>query len=530
VSAARSVVRTLTRSLAAVDFARGGAAQFAVPQLRAGGQGVQATAQELFRTFDSYMYNTLFEELGAAAFDWVLAMDLDNFKPRGVYNPVPTIVDFYANYVLSGTLTEPPPTDQTETSASHQPDGDLWAITDTPPLVGALADVWRWSNLDLKLPELGRNAANYGNCLLVASEEPRNAADPTSEDRVYVEVRHPGELTELERHKRGHLTYAKLQSTEVGTNPRTGQPEEYTLTRAYTKTQVATYRNGEPFDYYGTGRAVWDNPHGFVPVVLVRHLPITGEDLGVNAYAHELPKVHELCLQASMLGTLIGMHLAPQWAVFGAEAPEDEEAEVDRKDAMWFFPQGTSMEPFIAKLDIAGAYVHLRAMLEDLEDKFPELRLNKVGDAKRDISGSAVRGILTGLIRRGGAARKLYDAGLRDALTMAVSMGQNLGGTGRGLWPDLPIDRYNYQNRGLDFRLHWPDILPMSRLERLRLQAEEAQLELQIASLQQQVDLVRSGVVLPATGAGGAGIPPNSTQSTLGSPVGGSSPTNNQPR
>lgn len=481
------------------------AARYALPDIALnGGMGKEASFRELCRTLDGYRFNTIFEELGSAAFDIVADMDVEDIRPRGLMNPVPVIVAFYEEMILTGRMVPPPLTlqeqlDSPDDDEETQPDGDLWIETQNKSLVDPVMDVWKWSNFQTKMSQIAGNAANYGNCLLVVTEE---------DDKVFIEIRHPAELVDYDRHPRGHLTYAKIETDTTERDPLTMKLTHHTVTVEYTKEWIKTFRDGQPYKLPGYDVNVWENPHGFVPVEMIRHTEIPGDDRGLNAYHAGLAEINEMNIVASVIGTLITKHISPQWAALGAAAPEDGE-EIDRSDAIWFLPGGTSLQQIIADLDIAGAYQHIDSIMDRLETKFPELMLPKVGDQKRDISGAAVRGILTGLIRRGLKARENYEHGIKSAVQMALSMGANIGGTGRSLWEGVTLGDYGSPER--EFEFHWPDILPMNKLERLKLRNDEKALELAIVNLQMQIDeakrkvevarrLAEASVIDPITG------------------------------
>lgn len=458
------------------------AAKYALPDLTLQNGGGEASYRELCRTFDGYYYNTIFEELGPTGFDIVADMDIEDIRPRGLKNPAKIIVDFYEEHALTGRMIDPPPTTRQMVAGADpedMPDGDLWVQAVDPRMVGPVMQVWDWSNFQKNLSQISRNAGNYGNCLLVATEEP----DPGGQGgKVYVEIRHPAELVAFERHPgRGHLIYAKIETLLYERDPITQERRPYVLTREYTKTTISIFKDGKPFDFYGTGEASFPNPHGFVPVVLARFQEITGEDLGLNAYYSGLSEINEICLTASTVGTNIAKHNSPQWAALGATPPTGKPLE--RGDNIWYFPAGTALQQIIAKLDIAGAYLHIDSLMDTLENKFPELLLPKIGDSKRDITGAAVRGILSGLIRRGLRVREGLEVSIVDIINMAVSMGQNFGGTGRNIWQaDVPA----FGTAERKFFFHWPDILPYNRLELLKIQNDEKALELAIFNLQMQ--------------------------------------------
>ncbi len=443
------------------------AARIALPGILQGVPNRLADFSSLCRTLEGYKFNTIFEELGAAAFDLVTADELEDLKPRGIYNPVPAIVQFYVDHAFTGQMGLPPKESLRDPDAT-MPDGDLWITTTSKDLPQAILDVWSWSNLHLTTTELADNMATYGNCLLVVSEIEEL-------QQVQVEVLHPACLTSVQFDRTNQVI--QLATVETREWDWDGQTRvSYKLTRMYTSTTFSTYRDGQLINQV-------PNPHGFVPVELARFRPITGDTWGLCAFAAALPAIHELNITASVLGSNILKHNKPRWAVFGAAAPAAED-EISAAEDFLFFPMGAKADILVPKLGITDVYKHLDTILAKLEDDYPELLLNQFGSGKRDVSGAGVRGLASGLIQRGLSCRSRGEHSLKRVLQMAVAMGQNFGGTGNNIFG---TQLGAYGSRDLDFQFHWPDILPLNRLERLRIAAEEKQLELQIALLEAQI-------------------------------------------
>lgn len=451
------------------------AARYALPSVKVGIQH-PSSFRALCDTLDGYRFNTIFEQLGPAAFDLVLADKLDDVRLRGIYNPIPTIVEFYTNHVLTGRMVPPPPRDSKilDDPDAVLPDGDLWIRSDNPSLDEAVAKVWGWSNLQLTKAEISTNCAAYGNALLVVSEVPPEKPGDTGQ--VHIEVLHPACLIDAEYDRVGNLTYAMIETREYRRDAM-GMRIPYSFTRIYTPDFFETRVNGG-------NQAYGPNPHGFVPVVHIKHRAVTHDQWGLAAFSHALPMIQELCVAASVLSGNIQKHEKPRWVVMGAVAPAASEEVASWQD-MLFIPSGASVDVLIPKLDIAGVYLHAREILDRLEAWFPELTLNQLGSGKRDVSGAGIRGLASGLIRKGLAAREREEEGLKLALQMAIRMGHNLGGLSLNVFGgavgDLALPAT------LEFTFHWPDIMPMNRLERLRVFVEEKTLELQAATLEAQL-------------------------------------------
>ena len=94
---------------------------------------------------------------------------------------------------------------------------------------------------------------------------------------------------------------------------------------------------------------------------------------------------------------------------------------------------------------------------------------------------------LTGLRVRGEAAQANYDGELVKALQMALSMGRNVAGSGYDLWQargygDIGEFHAVRVEDSFDATIHRPDILPLSEIEQLELEAQKAGLSTLIAN------------------------------------------------
>lgn len=443
-----------------------------------GGSDVEASRAELYKTLEGYYYNSIFEDLGLAALDPALADVAAVDTLRGIYNPVTAIVDAYANWTLQGKLGLPD-----DAGAEVK----VRAKKTNPKLAPAIQTIWGWSNLESQKEMLPRYAANLGDALLLATGRPDA---PGSPGKVWVEVRHPGIIKELDRDDRGNIVYAHLEETRE--EPRTvedavraatgavdAEGRSYTWSAIYTKTEFATFRDGKPWDYAagdgGPGYR-WPNGFGFVPMVLVPHKN-SGGDWGLNAYHASISVINELCLEASEVGQLIGQWLAPQWAIFGVGRMQDK---VRRDGPAWLFDEaGGDAKALTANVDVAGAYVHIEAELKWLADRQPELALSRAREANLQ-TGAAIRAMLFETVKGFEQAQDNYDAGLIRVLQMALTMAQTINAGNRPLSAIGTVGKY--EDGDLDFTFDRPDVLPVSKLEAAQAAAD-------MASLQRQSDL-----------------------------------------
>jgi hypothetical protein len=302
-------------------------------------------------------------------------------------------------------------------------------------------------------------------------------ADPDRR-KVWIEIHHPGELTEVDFDSRGNIVYARYSSQRDeprtvdsvldrlrgrGSGLRTEEGRTFLYEAIYTKDEFLTLRDGEPYDYTGRGSRT-PNPWGFVPLVLAQHMA-SGNAFGLNAYHASLSPINEANLEASIVGQLIGQYLAPQWAIFGAK----NQQKIRRDGGAWIFDDATDAKALVANLDVEAAYTHIREILDFLKERHPELQVARIREMNAT-SGVAIRAILTDLITLLQDSQDNYDTAIVRALHMGITMGADMGLDGfTGLPP--------YEDRVNGFTFNRPEILPVSELERLQAEQERASLE-----------------------------------------------------
>lgn len=426
------------------------------------------TRQALYVDLDGYYYNSLWSEQTKYLLRFMSGW-AEDATVQGLYNPVKTIVDFYRTHTLRGTLGLAGPDGQ------PLPPATATIRAANPRLIGPVLDVWQWSNLQATKRLIGRFAANLGDALLVVVDDAR--PDAPEQAKVWIEVRSPAELVDYEFDSRGNFTLARLAETRSERDA-AGRRRSYRYERLLTKDEYATFRDGQPHAYDERG-AVWPNPHGFVPVRKVMHED-DGDEFGLNAWHDAVPAIDELNLRATHIGDIIGQHFAAVWLISGASPPAglnaqglEEEQELDRGKAL-YVPKDADAKPLVAPLDFANAYTHIDRLLTWLKEKYPELTLPELRRKSGDLSGVAVRGMLFDLIVKAESIQNdSYSPELWRALQMALTMGSNVGGSGRNLWRERGHGEVGrYEAGDFDGQLVWQEIIPLAPTEALALEAQ----------------------------------------------------------
>jgi hypothetical protein len=449
----------------------------------------------IYAVMDAYAMGTVWDDESVQAALTAGMNDLTpNFKVRGIFNVVRPIVEFYVDYTQQGML-----------GVEGDSGVDAWFETKNPRIIQPMLDVVEWSSLATESRKLRARAAKFGNVLLVVSDR-YDRVNP-DHSTVRIEVRHPAELTKWAFDRQGNLTYALLETDERTIDERTGRETAYRYGRLYTRTQYATFKDGQAFAYddnptlNGRPLATWPNPHGFVPIRVCQHEETEGE-FGANAWYLIVDALNEINLRASQVGGNIGQHFSPAYAMIGVAAPRAPatgEVEDVPRNGFLYMPPNSDAKPLLAQLDIPGAYVHIERILKHIVEVQPELTLPELLKAGGDLTGVAVQKMLTGLRTRGEAAQANYDGELVKALQMALSMGKNVAGSGYDLWAarygaDVGEFKAVRLEDSFDCRIHRPDILPLSELEQLQLLREKATLEAEIAAVSNPQPVTPSAV------------------------------------
>lgn len=373
----------------------------------------------------------------------------------GLYNPVARLVDFYVAKIAGGTLWPEQKVDGMQRNV-----GALPLVCDEATRA-AIWRVWRWSDWQTRKGLWVRYAAAMGDCLLQVTTPP---------GQVNIEVHHPRELRDVDFERDGSISYAVMEYTAYERDVAAGTQRAYTYKQIFTPDWMRTYRDGRPWDYVnaqaGGPMWEWENPYGFVPLVLTRHREI-GQSFGACCFHHVIDKIDDVNDLASHLGTQIRKYVHPQWVSYGTKAGSG----MERSDKLWHHPnpQG-KVEALVEAVDIAAVTAEIQQRLSEIEKDCPELKAGRVGDNARDVSGRAVALLSGDVIDRVTEARAEYDAALVKAQEMALRMGNV-----ERLWS---VD--------VEHTIGERPIFPPDEVELLTLETQRLSVEVQKLALEQQ--------------------------------------------
>lgn len=351
---------------------------------------------------------------------------------RNIHNPSYRLGEFWTSHLMGGMLDPLAGTD-----------GALPIITENERLRQPIARLWRDSNWQANKDIWTLNGSILGDAVL-------RVCDDTEHKKVYLEVIHPGELTECAFDQRGNVRGYRIDRPM-------GHPEGKTEEVVYTEIAVnegglihyQTMLNGTLYPWNGTA-AEWDEEYGFVPMVVVQHHNV-GLNWGWSEIHPMRSKMHEADDLASMMSDQIRKTVNPAWLFAGvanpatAPAPRGAAATTARPQpgreetpALYTPEANAKAQALVAPIDWAGAAAHLSSILAAIEGDYPELRFESLRLAG-DLSGEALRIARQPAEDKVRARRAGYDDGVKRAQQMAVAIG---GYRGYEAYQGFGLDSY----------------------------------------------------------------------------------------
>ena len=364
-----------------------------------------------YRRFWDYYTNNLYNQLSSHKATRGLYRHI-----RPIYNPVTRLVDFYVAKVYGGEL------------AVDGRGGAIPLVTDNDELRAAVNQLWQWSNWQAKKQLFIRWGACLGDAAIKVIDDPNRK-------KVYLQVLHPRMIKDAQFDWRGNIIAAVIEYADY--EPSTtgkGQYVAFTYREVITKEQFSTFKNNEPFDYYGSGET-WGNPYGFVPLVIAVHKD-AGLDWGLSCFHADDQKIDELNDQASILNDRMRKANNPQWLFAGVRGKTEidtssTDATTDEKSRQTnnalYGQEGASATALVSDVGMVQSLENIRELLNELERDYPELALHRLRETGGDWSGRAISLVYQDASDKVVEARGNYDG----ALVRAQQMGLSIGGLRR---------------------------------------------------------------------------------------------------
>lgn len=408
---------------------------------------------EFYSTAWNYYRNQQFSRRNGVDWtDYLAARELYK-KTRLIYNPVPSIVDFYVDNIWRAARNDA--FESLVTPASTKTDDKLLA---------AIAQLDQWGNFLAEKSKIIRYAAATGNCLV-------EGIDDLDRQKILHKTIWPGYVTEIQLNDTGDvlgytLEYDVYDAAVGGT---------YRYKKVVTKDSFLYFKDDYSFVPDGKTAAEEPNPYGFVFAVWLRHTD-DGFDYGLPACMH-LDKVDE----ANGLGSHLhdNIHKAvesPKILSMDGEAVPIIGGTVDKKTGIitpndprlnWVVLKtkpGATVADLAGSLKLAEAHPYLKEMLASFSDDYPELQAASIIKENSQLSGAALERLLGPAQNRLNGVQANYNQQLTKFRQMGIAVGgfraKNGGWQGESKQRDAfkQFDLGSYEKGDLDFLL-MPSVL-----------------------------------------------------------------------
>lgn len=358
---------------------------------------------------------------------------------RGVYNPAYQLGEFWKSHLMGGALDR-----------EAEAEGALPIDTENSTLRPAIAQLWKWSNWQVNKDIFTLYGSLFGDVAL-------QVIDDVAKGKVYLQVVHPGTIKEIYCDGQGNVKSYVIEEQRPDPRrlDRPRNPRALTPELVVTYTEVAerdgdsvvwkTYLNGAPYPWYGIEE--WDEPYGFIPMVICQHNNV-GLEWGWSELHPSREKFHEVDDLGSKLHDQIRKMVDAPWLFAGVKEPTttprtaNTTATTDRPQPgreeipALYGPVGATAHPLVAPLDIVATTAEIEKQLAAIERDYPELKIDLLR-ASGEVSGRALRIAQQPTEDKVKQRRAGYDSALERAQQMAIAIGGY-----RGLFPGFGLDSY----------------------------------------------------------------------------------------
>lgn len=392
------------------------------------------------------------------------------------------VVEFHAAHLWPGTLPDALP-----------------IVTDNAALVPAIEQLWTWSNWAAQKQVAARWLAMFGDVFIKVTESPDRS-------RVYMALIDPAQVTDFDTDTRGYLTYIRIDVPQVERrgdktvrvwHTEVWEPDRYRLW-VHDKgadeelARLGTPREDKPLSVFGID---------FVPFVHCMFRDV-GEERGQAAIWPALEKIDEANLKATRLSQLLFRHNNVNWAIggmgndatgrplpppsingAGASASDDPYSLTMQGERFFRLPGNSQLTALVPALNYDAALAILNADMMELEHDLPELAYARISEqAGANLSGRAIRFMLTPAIDRVLEARGNAESALIRAHQMALTIGANTG-----LFKNIgSYDAGDFAHSFAD-----RDVIPCDEQEEAQSLLQRAQAAAQVADLLAPADRLR---------------------------------------
>lgn len=382
----------------------------------AGGSGFESNRSSRYDWFWRLYWNTAYDTLSSYVANYPAGSKLYRFT-RGLRNPTGRYVDFYVANVWGGMLDQAAG-DGKETSSA------LPLVTDDDMLRAAIAKIWQWSNWSAKRNLAVLYSTTLGDTFIKVVDRPAS-------QRCYLQVRWPGEFTEVAWDDFGHIKSCTIEyDAEDDSNTKFRYKEiiEHPSVWGGSTTRFRTFRNDQPWAFkenvngQGVQVAEWTAPYDFVPVVHVPWLDV-GQGWGAVGFVKSLRKIDAANALASQIADQVAKAVNTPLIAYGIQSGDVTATQNEDGVPILYVnrsPGEASIVPLIGDLNIEHALAALDGQLGDISQDLPELRLSEA--LRSGMSGEALGRAFSDVLAQIQAVRSNHDSGLVRAHQMAVAI------------------------------------------------------------------------------------------------------------
>lgn len=426
-----------------------------------------ATYSQLFQ----YYSNNAFEDVASWA-RYRLNHNLYRHT-RQIFNPVTRVIDFYAEHIYPGTLSESPVVEGGNQSA-------IPFSFDTPEeLRRAIGQIWQWSNWQINQSVMVTYGSIMGNVLV-------EIIDDVKKGKIRYNVESPAVVKEIELDDYGNLESYVIEY--VAQDRRIDGGKSFTYAKEVQKDFIAYYKDGELYDYTGQGAAI-ENPYGFVPAVWVKHLDPFGHIYGVPAIRSAIGKIDELNSIVSHTADHIHKQIeSPRIIWTDSEVKPLFASKRDKRDYKDFDSRQEQVllkgkkdgktDTLVGTLDPQTIVPIIEKMLDEIDSDYPEITLYEKLREQNIVTAPGAERLMGDVRRKISRPAANYDKGSEKLFQMGAAIGgwrASNGDWGNNLTRQqrkfLPFDLSSYESGDLDLKIIERSLTPISTKE----QADEFQ-------------------------------------------------------
>jgi hypothetical protein len=327
---------------------------------------------------------------------------------------------------------------------------------DNQGVVDAVNQILTWSNFQAMKPVALRTEVLKGNLFwkIVANGE-----------KVFIESINPLYVTQLETDPRGYIIRIRIDiPVNQGDNLVKMYTEFWDKPEGYFSCWTHSGNEKTPLDQLGDpDNYAWLTELGldFIPIVHIKFRDI-GKPYGVGCVTHCLDKIDEANKMASRISQLQFRYNHPTVVVSandkdasGRPIPskkleKDKDVYSEEDETILYLDGMAKIDNLIPTIDFQAALDILNAQMEELTADLPELRAYSLKDG--NLSGKAVKMLLSGAISRAEEAQANFIQGLIRACQIGLTLGK--------YWGLFTVDG-SYEAGSFDFKINTPELFPM---------------------------------------------------------------------